>query len=182
MQPYYHITKNENVERILQEGLRTGADLGYKPPQCYGTICDNSFIYLSKTPDSLNKWFANMDKSLKSLVTLHLPNGHPLERDLDTHVIVSCQGAIFGSLTLEDILQEMGVDFSTKDLIQISKDRTKIQELFVSVPKYEWDRVFGFYRTSKNIPPTSIVRVEKGDADFVLNQKEIIKLIEDSLK
>lgn len=180
MQSYYHLTKNENVEKILKEGLRSGADLGYKPPQYYDKVCDNNFIYLSKTPDSLNRWFANMDKSSKSLITLYFPEGHPIGRDLDTPVIVSGQGAVFGSLTLKDVLQEMGIDLSTKDLVQVSQDRTKIQELFVNVPNYTWDRVFGFYRTPINVPASSIVRFERCDQDFVLNQRDLIALIEDS--
>ncbi|MEK6861573.1 MAG: hypothetical protein AABY07_06395, partial [Nanoarchaeota archaeon] len=93
---------------------------------------------------------------------------------------VTGQGVFSGSLTLKGILKEMGIDLPSQDLIQVLKDRTKIQELFAGVPDYTWDRVFGFYRTPANIPPTSIVRVERCDQDFVLNQRDLIALIEDS--
>ncbi|MBU3913789.1 MAG: hypothetical protein KKE50_06885 [Nanoarchaeota archaeon] len=182
MQPYYHLTKNENVDRILKEGLRTGADLGHASPRYYGTECDNHFIYLSKTPDALLKWYPNMDRSSKSLLTLHLPDGHPTERDLDTHVIVSGIGIVFGSLTLKDVLQKMGVSLSIKEIIEISKDRTKIQEIFSRVPNYAWDNTFGFYRTPKNIPSSAIVRAERCDVDYVLNQEDLLKLIDESFE
>src|SRR3989338_8669575 len=109
MMPLFHITKNKNVERIRAEGLKPGVDLGLEVQDYYGAICDNMFVYLSKTPDALNRWFANLKKEDYSLVTLHLPEEQPLERDLDVHVVIKGQGKFFGYCQLKEIMKELGV-------------------------------------------------------------------------
>lgn len=182
MMPLFHITRNKNVERIRAEGLKPGADLGLEVQDYYGAVCDNRFVYLSKTPDALNRWFANLKKEDYSLVTLHLPEDQPLERDLDVHVVIKGQGNFFGYCQLKEIMKELSVSLPEEGLVDIVGDANAIKSLLSIASDRDWDRTFGFYRTPIAIPPTVISSVERCDINGVLNREYLLDLIAKGFK
>ena len=187
MQRYYHYTNEKNIERILEEGLRPGVEIGHQT-QHNGVICDNTFVYLAKTFEIFQSGLFNITKnpSLR-LLSVEVPDEHFLERDTDIYLLITGAGFFAGMqlvritsllgvyttyeegskiISLEkkeqydSLMQRVDEDDNIKGymLHMIATDGVAVKELLSRATEEKWDQVFGFYRTKQSFPSSAIQR------------------------
>ncbi len=149
---FYHLAERKNLNGILNDGLKTGLELGIQR-QFMGIQFDNRYIYLIKNLSSkfTRTLFNENRKEDMSLIEVAIPKEHPIERDYDVSSFIHSyvNTPFLGLLYLLDLIPELGVepidgniDFSSVDCV---KDHLR------GVDDKHWDNYFGVYRTSKAI-------------------------------
>ena len=157
MKKFYHWTHPERTKSILETGLKPGIELGIRT-QYNGVHTDNRFVYLIKNLDYssfITRIYEHFD-----ILTVEMPEYHPIERDLDAKVLF--QGTNyknpFQAMGILMLISKLGIkprdgkfDLSTPE---------KIDELLLSVTDENWDNAIGFYRTPLTIPNKDEYRIE----------------------
>jgi hypothetical protein len=191
MPRYYHYTTEENIERILREGLKPGIEVGQQTGY-RGKVCDNRYVYLAKGVEVFRSgpFKGLVGKPGTGLLSVDIPEEHTLERDLDVYVIITTQGIlasfefmrIMGALGVTDIPDcrdiisqdhQRTYDLLTKKiesgddqakgllLMLVATDEQAVKTLLGRATQEKWDEVLGFYRTQVSIPLTSPYKIER---------------------
>ena len=104
MKRFYHWTDEGNIENILQEGLRPGIELGMQ--EQYGGIdIDHRYIYLAKNLLLVPREVYRE----KKLLSVDIPEDHPIERDYDVAVFIEGTHGFFGLLSMLQIIANLGI-------------------------------------------------------------------------
>lgn len=188
---YYHCTRTENIEKILKEGLRPGAERGYCTSY-NGKQCDSNYVYLVKNFEVFKEDLFNglLKQPEVGLLSVDLPSEHPVERDLDVHMLITTQG-LFASAELfrfmsllcvkkldgcEEVMdkdkrttldllirKENNGDKIAKGLVIqcIAEDVNAVKFLLSKATPKKWDEALGFYRTAKAIPPNGNYKIKR---------------------
>ncbi|MDO8556590.1 MAG: hypothetical protein Q7R96_05460 [Nanoarchaeota archaeon] len=182
MQAYYHWTTQERAERILKEGLKPGKDVGLGSTH-NGRLCDNTYAYLAKNLDVLltGNFRGILEEPGTTVLELSIEEKHPLERDMDVHLLITTTGMlagmnlykILGDLAITDILDfyellppeakllhkeaqrnntHNNKETQTCLFMLAALDETFVTTLLKRATQEAWDKIFGFYRTQQFIP------------------------------
>ena len=154
MKRFYHWTDEGNIENILQEGLRPGIELGMQ--EQYGGIdIDHRYIYLAKNLLLVPREVYRE----KKLLSVDIPEDHPIERDYDVAEFIEGTHGFFGLLSMLQIIANLGIK-PINDKIDFSNRESMVHHL-ERVSDETWDNTFGFYRTHLPIPPDGRYKIER---------------------
>ena len=188
MNIYYHCLPQEDVQRVLKEGIKPGKQIGIQR-HFRGIPVDNNYLYLWK---NLNILDGEVYHGLLSdgclFLKVTVPETHPIERDLDAKILLQND-----PLLLIPIMNLLKIDFKPTDYLdsnaimrikryanenrslpkmemirgssrivceELVKNRQTINTILQMSTDENWDSIIGFYRTTQTIPPTPPYNIE----------------------
>jgi len=181
MNTYYHCIPQEFVQGVLRKGIKPGKELGIRNFHL-GMSVDNNYLYLWKNLGILQgELYRDLISSGLSFLSVEMPPEHPIERDLDTKILLMAKPEylplIFTMLDVPfDISEFMDVNALRKYQRSISHlpererkrlivdkvvknlvaDENALSTMLSKASVEKWDEVVGFYRTAQSIPPNRI--------------------------
>ena len=165
MGTFYHITKQEFLDDILEQGLKSRAETG---KQGWVEVHGNpKFIYLSNRPLYLDELNARMeeagvvfedDVAERLILEVDLPQDHPVERDYDQILVYKKIDPIvfarrFPGISKEDMMRGILQHFAGISYDGDFSDES-LMAAFDKIPDDVYDdKLFGCYRTKQSISP-----------------------------
>lgn len=184
MKKYYHFTSLENLESILEEGLKPGylvkkrmkswseKLIGYNPT-------DKEYLYLFKG-DTINlerikanlSMLASTTEETYSLLEINIPNKFPVTIDYDQFLIlIKIDDATFKTsflkqpyfnpnkedLTRLDIAKKIFKEFNIAFDTALSEKN--IIKYMKKIDKKLWNKKNGSYRTKKIVEPIYLIHI-----------------------
>lgn len=153
---FYHFTKKENIESILNSCLFPGRDI--KKNNIYNEMKgDPSYAYLYNTIAAvrMSDFFFQKCKDM-ALLEINLPLSHPIKRDYDQllYIFSDIQKTDWKNIRVKPFLKRRGIKFKGK----LTKENLIHNIDLISEKK--WAELSGSYRTPKPISKGYIEKVD----------------------
>ena len=172
---FYHVTRKEYVNSILNSALTSGKTLG-RCNKYYGRHGDPSYIYFwnkrnAKTLSKkiIRKEHGAFDIKTHTLLEITIPVNHPVERDYDQllYILNNLKTKDWRNLWVKPFLQQFGIKFNGP----LSKQN--LMHHINLIPNHQWACHIGSYRTPEPIRNEHIREI---GFKCLLTHQKIVKL------